>query len=367
LSIKRAELARRTDFSERHLSRIRAEIPGVEFSSGGQTKFDETNPELQRWIAESKTRNQAKRLSRAMPRKKREAKLPTMAEDLAALARFVDAFKKLRESGAKVRFTRSGVDFLDPCSLKQWEAVLEFLKRTLELPTEGQMMLLQHYFGKSPPESLGEIEAASKHPMFAALTNMSPQSRCQNERALLPAEAKEAATFWLSDTIKKGHESFGAEKVDAAVVRLELRLHDMRQAVCIGELAKGVRMTGLTVEHLYVLGRADLPPDEQHRWAIAAQENELPPLRLKASIEAGKVLTAEELSALRGSNTGILTIQGLIQKFEIWRRTVEKDKPIENWNRKAKLALWEELEGPTMLGMELARELGISLETTRGV
>jgi hypothetical protein len=103
-------------------------------------------------------------------------------------------------------------------------------------------------------------------------------------------------------------------------------------------------------------------PEEQHRWAFAAQENELPPLCLKASIEAGRVMTAEELSTQRGSNTGILTIQGLMQQFEIWRRAAEKDKPIDNWNRMANLALWEELKGPTLLGLKLARELGISLE-----
>ena len=357
--MKRAELARLSGYSERHISRIAAEIPGAKFSPGRQSKFDETNPKLQRWIAESQTRKKEKVLSRAAPRKRRLSKVPTMVEDLAAIARFVDAYKKLRESGAKVRFTRICAEFLDRFSLEQWEAVMELLKHTLELPTEDRLTLLHSYFGQSPPEQFRELEAASTHPMFAALTEMSPQSPWQQECALLRTEAKEAATFWLSDTIRKGHEWFGVERVDAAVVQLELRLYDMRQAACIGELAEGVRRPGLAVGHLYVLAMADLPPEEQRRWAVAAQKNKLPPLRLKASIEAGRVMTAEGLSTQRGSNTGILTIQGLMQQFEMWQRMVEKDRKIEEWGREEKLALFHELKGPTLLGLKLARELGI--------
>jgi hypothetical protein len=149
-------------------------------------------------VADKKER---KALSRAAPRKRRLSKVPTMVEDLAAIARFLDAYKALRESGANVRFTRICAEFLDTCSLEQWEAVMELLKHALELPTEDRMTLLHSYFGQSPPELFREFEAASAHPMFAALTEMSPQSPCQQERAPLRTEAKEAATFWLSDTM----------------------------------------------------------------------------------------------------------------------------------------------------------------------
>ncbi len=171
-----------------------------------------------------------------------------------------------------------------------------------------------------------------------------------------------AAKLWVADTRKQGIEWFGLERVDAAIVQLEFDLCDIVQAEAIGALAEGVRRDVLTAEHYWVIAKANLEPAAQLKWSRIAEEQGLAPQRLAASIAAGKVLSVEEISDKRGSRTGILTIEGLHQQFDLWRRTAEKQRPIAQWTHEDKRHLLDELRAPALLAMQLARDLGVTLE-----
>lgn len=175
-------------------------------------------------------------------------------------------------------------------------------------------------------------------------------------------QCKSSATMWLADALTQGQTWFGFDRVESAMVQLQFDLADATQAIGIGGLTPGVRRDALNSEHYWVIAKALLSAADQIKWAVLAEKHEMTPHLLGASIAAGAVLTEVGLADKRGSRTGFVTIEGLRQQFDIWQRTATKDHPLAEWSRDEKLHLWEELEAPARLGLQLARELGISLE-----
>ena len=165
--MKRRELARLTGYCERHISRIAGEIPGATSTSGGQCNYDETNPEFKQWLSAVKAKNEIKRHLKHSGAKKRKSKMPTMAEDMAAVKRFVDAFKKAQEIGAEIRLTRIGAKIPDGTSKEQWLALGEMLKHLRDIPSGEGILLLLHHFEETLPESLSAFFKILQLPIFA--------------------------------------------------------------------------------------------------------------------------------------------------------------------------------------------------------
>lgn len=177
---------------------------------------------------------------------------------------------------------------------------------------------------------------------------------------------KQAGTTWLADAIRHGREQFGDAVVEETLVQMEFDLVDARRAMGIGALTDGVRHSSLTSEHYWVLSKAELPVEDQTKWSALAVEHELTAQQLAKSITAGKVVTNDGASGGGGRASGFATFQGLRQLFDsAWRR-VQANDPLEKWDDDRKRALWCELEGPTRVGVMLARELGIPLEAEAG-
>ena len=174
---------------------------------------------------------------------------------------------------------------------------------------------------------------------------------------------KHASQLWLADFIAKGRALFGDDKVQETLAQLQFDLHDTTQALAIGELSLLARRQGLTNGHYLALAHAQLSAEQQEYWADIALKHSMTPAQLEKSIAAGAVLPSRE-PANRAAGGGIATLHGFRQVFDLWFRKVdESDEPIDKWSQERKRELWEELKGPVKVGLDLARSLGIDVET----
>jgi hypothetical protein len=92
------ELARRLKYSDRHLRRLAETIPSGIRSPGGHWRFDETNPEFQRWLAAQKThvlRPKSKPKPPLTLSRKRQRLIEKMADAIDAKVPAVHADKLL--------------------------------------------------------------------------------------------------------------------------------------------------------------------------------------------------------------------------------------------------------------------------------
>jgi hypothetical protein len=124
----------------------------------------------------------------------------------------------------------------------------------------------------------------------------------------------------LADHIIYGRQRFGIAQVAVALEQAELDLADVTKADAIGQLTLDFRgRHQLNSEHFFVLSKIDLPKDRE-KWAQIANRENLSPLELKRSIEAGKILRASQIQTTSGQGSGINTIQGVIFRMQQWER-----------------------------------------------
>ena len=167
-----------------------------------------------------------------------------------------------------------------------------------------------------------------------------------------------AAKVWLADFLAKGRQAFGETKVQETLSQLQFTLTDADEALAIASLPRGIRHEKLTSEHYWVIATASLTQAEQVRWAKLALDHSLSPKLLKESIAAGEVITGVTGQNHRG---GVATVQAFRQIFDRWMSQVDKSDPIHTWDERRKRALYQELEGPMRVGLQLAQSLGIAV------
>ena len=176
--------------------------------------------------------------------------------------------------------------------------------------------------------------------------------------------ASTGVQVWLADFLVQGRRLFGDERLQEILEQLEFPEMEVNRAAGIASLAAGVRRDGLTSEHYWVLAKAALSPAQQERWAAAAVDHKLSAVALLRSIKEGKVLKAETTGPSRKG--GVATIQGFAAIFDTWFKRVEGRDPIESWPEERLRELWEDLKGPTRVGLQVARRLGVELATESG-
>lgn len=135
-------------------------------------------------------------------------------------------------------------------------------------------------------------------------------------------DVKHAFHCALADAINYGNTNFGSDKVAIALEQGEFDFADVSKATTIGTLALGFREnhSGLTSEHYFILSRLEEP--ERTRWAELATAENLKPLELKRSIEAGRILRITEIQSGSGQGSGITTVQGAIFKLKQWENSM---------------------------------------------
>ncbi|MEA3211004.1 MAG: hypothetical protein QOE70_4061 [Chthoniobacter sp.] len=165
--------------------------------------------------------------------------------------------------------------------------------------------------------------------------------------------------YWLAAFVREGKRRFTQEQVEGAMVQLEFTSFDVDRALAICDLPEWARDGRLSVEHCWVLAKSPLEAPAQERWMKAAIDESLTPIELVNSIAAGKVLKAA------ASGRGFATIEGFHQNFASWWARVDKVDPVTAWSRERKQVLFDELLPSVQLGINLASELGITLEAAR--
>lgn len=162
----------------------------------------------------------------------------------------------------------------------------------------------------------------------------------------------------LGDILAYGRERWGEDAVKECLVQYDFDLNDELHALAIGQIPLDLRSQELTPEHYFVLGKCLDNDADRARWQTAAVKHNLTAYELQKSIEAGKVVKGEELKAEQGRNSGILTIQSLVARMDMWHKRVGGEQGILAMPVEAKKQLLHELELPARIYSRLQAELG---------
>ncbi len=170
--------------------------------------------------------------------------------------------------------------------------------------------------------------------------------------------AKTKLNLWLGDAYSFATTKWGQETADAELGQFELNLSDVRAAIAINTVPRELRYANLSSEHYIELSKA---PDKkkQIKWARIASEQNLTPTQLRFSIIENEVV---DMAAAKQLKSGVVTIQGIRQSFDVWLRKVGGIDGVQGMEKDHQEEILNELDEIIDFGMQLRGELGI-LET----
>jgi len=118
-------------------------------------------------------------------------------------------------------------------------------------------------------------------------------------------------------------------EVEVFMAQMEFDLALVKRAKAVSDVPRGLRNPRLTAEHYFVV--SSLEANDQKRWLAKAVKHKMTGLVLKRSIEAGRVLTKEQIEMMSGHGSGILNYQGMLNRWERWKKNVGGDEGILSW------------------------------------
>jgi hypothetical protein len=173
---------------------------------------------------------------------------------------------------------------------------------------------------------------------------------------------KRKAAIVVADCISIGVKKWGRKKVDDALEQLELEAILVKTAIAINSVPRELRLENLDGEHYIELSRAQLPKAKAIRWARITSEQRLTPAQLRLSITQGEVI---DRSAERMLRSGVTTIHGIRQSFDVWYRRVGGINGLKAMSSDEKIDIMEELDFMVEVGVLLHDHLeDIHKETT---
>lgn len=128
-------------------------------------------------------------------------------------------------------------------------------------------------------------------------------------------------------------------EVEGFLAQMEFDLALVKRAQAVSDVSRGLRHPRLNAEHYFVV--SSMASDEQKRWLDLAVKHKMTGLVLKRSIEAGKVLTKEQIEMMSGAGSGILNYHGVLTRWERWEKKVGGEEGILSWP-KPTLERWVE-------------------------
>ena len=176
------------------------------------------------------------------------------------------------------------------------------------------------------------------------IDDMAPSLKWVNNGLAIPTETskEEVAailknfSFWqnasavaLADVLSFAQSKGYLEQLEIVFEECGLTPTDVSRALAIGDVPRGLRSEKLSAEHYYVVSRMTM--DQQTKWLAAAEKNALSALELKRSIEAGRVLTKEEIAELSGKGSGIVNYHGIVNQWSRWSSKVGGVHGITSW------------------------------------
>jgi hypothetical protein len=161
---------------------------------------------------------------------------------------------------------------------------------------------------------------------------------------------RKKAAVYIADCIAFGVSKWGRKKVDEALEQLELEATLVKTAIAITTIPLELRFDNLDGEHYMELAKSGIPKAQKIRWARIASEQSLTPSQLRFSILEGEVV---DRAAAKAMQTGVLTIQGVRQSFDVWARRVGGIEGVKAMELDHQVEIMEELDAIVEFGMML--------------
>lgn len=152
---------------------------------------------------------------------------------------------------------------------------------------------------------------------------------------------KKKAAIVVADCISLGLHKWGRQMVDDALEQLELEAVLVKTATAVTQVPLELRFEHLDGEHYVELHRAKISPKQKVRWARIASEQRLTPSQLRFSIVEGEVV---DRAATKGLHTGIFTVQGIRQSFDVWHRRVNGLEGVKQMDHDHQVEIMDELQ-----------------------
>lgn len=175
-------------------------------------------------------------------------------------------------------------------------------------------------------------------------------------KTLKLAESK--SRIWLADCIEFGRKRWGAEAVELELAQLEFDLPMVRSALTITEIPITIRYPNLDSEHYIELSKVR-DKKAQAKWAKIASEQSLTPAQLRFSIAAGEVVDTDHSRQLK---TGVVTIQGIRQSFDLWFKRVGGADGVLKMDQEHQEEILEELDTIVEFALYLRKEVEDGVE-----
>lgn len=161
---------------------------------------------------------------------------------------------------------------------------------------------------------------------------------------------KRKAAIIVADCIIFGTPKWGSKAVDDALEQLEFESILVKSAVAVTCIPSNVRYPHLDPDHYSVLSKSKLPKKEMIKWAKIASEQRLSPSQLSISMVQGEVV---DPSTTKHLNTGVTTVHGIRQDFDVWVRRVGGIDGVRSMNSEMQGEILEELSAIVEFGMQL--------------
>lgn len=158
------------------------------------------------------------------------------------------------------------------------------------------------------------------------------------------------AELGIADYISFAVKKWGREQVDQTLELLSTEATLVKSAIAVNSIPKQLRFDNLDGDHFVELARADISKQEMIRWARIASEQNLTPMQLRFSIIEGEVI---DRAAAKQQGTGVYTVQGIRQSFDIWLRRVGGLGGVLDMDMDHKIEIMEELESICEFGLQL--------------
>lgn len=173
---------------------------------------------------------------------------------------------------------------------------------------------------------------------------------------------KRKAAIMVADCIGFGVPKWGADKVDQALEQLEFEATMVKAAIAINSVPKTLRFDNLEGEHYVELSKAKLDKKAAQRWARIASEQSLTPTQLRFSIAEGEVV---DRTVAKQQSTGIYTIHGIRQEFDVWARRVGGLEGVKAMDLDHQTEIMEELAAICDFGLELNNHIATLQDRAR--
>lgn len=167
---------------------------------------------------------------------------------------------------------------------------------------------------------------------------------------------KRKAAIMVADCIAYGVPKWGAEKVDSALEQLEFEATMVKAAIAINTVPRTLRFENLDGDHYVELSKAKLDKKTATRWARIASEQRLTPSQLRLSISEGEVV---DRAVAKQQSTGIYTIHGIRQEFDVWARRVGGLEGVKKMDTDHQVEIMEELAAICEFGFELNNHIAL--------